>query len=91
MLVVVLLFVGHYWLQFATKGILSRLSGVDTRYWALLKRIVVSTLISYLCVLYAMGNDPHNHALEWGFWGRGSFIAITLYLTSFLSRFFQKG
>ena len=90
MLVVVLLFLGHYWLQFAAKGILSRLSGIDTRYWALLKRIVVSLLVSYLCVSYWMGRDEHHQAHEWGLWGRGAFFVLNIYLTTFLSRYFDK-
>lgn len=90
MLVVIILFVGHYWLQFTSRGILSKLTNIDSRYWILLKWAFVSMMISYLIVTFWVGTDATNHVMPWGLWGRGAFVLSTVYLTTFMSRYGQK-
>lgn len=89
LLIGVLIFVGQYWFS----QISSRLSAVKwtgSRMSDLLKCLTAALLIAYLLVNFWLGTSPAGQRYEWGLYGRGAFIGLTLFLTQFFSRYFAR-
>lgn len=85
----ILILVGQFWFtQFADK--ISSSNWSKSSWFRLLKNIVAASLISVLAVNYWIGRTPNGMGLAWGFYGRGAFILLTLYLTQFFTRFYTK-
>ena len=89
LLIGVLILVGQYWFS----QIASRLSGFK---WSsspisnLLKYLAVASLLAYLLVNFWLGTTPAGQRYEWGHYGRGAFIGLTLFLTQFFTRYFTR-
>lgn len=89
LLIGVLILVGQYWFS----QIAGRLSGsrwTSSRTGNLIKCLVASLLMAYLLVNYWLGTSPAGQRYEWGFYGRGAFIGLTLFLTQFFARYFDR-
>jgi len=89
MLIGILIIVGQYWFS----QIAVRLSGIkwgNSRMGNLIKYLAVSLLIAYLIVNFWLGTAPTGQRYEWGLYGRGAFISITLFLIQFFTRYFAR-
>ena len=83
---VAVVIVGNFWLKHLSKGLFDRIANIEGSYWRLFRRMLVAALIAYLTVCFWIGVDKAGYPLSWGLYGRGAFILLTGYLTSYLNR-----
>lgn len=89
MLIGVLLLVGRFWFS-QIAGRLSAVQWTGSRMSVLLKCLSAALLLAFLLVNFWLGTSPTGQRYEWGLYGRGAFIGLTLFLTQFLTRFFAR-
>lgn len=90
MLVVIILVVGNFWLQRVSTGLITHLKMPGGPFWQLLKVVIAAGLIAYMSVTFWIGSDARGQVYPWGLWGRGAFVVVTIYLTTFFHKVFPR-